>query len=181
MNKNQSLLLYGILIIVAGLLMVVLRTHTILTYSVAFCMITSALFALITAYKSRAHHVRIIYHETHALAMITYSVILLFLCTTLESFIQYTTFYFLFYFFSEVIFCNWLFNLKTKVSLEVLVKRIFIAFIIGVGTVVVISSNGINQELKLMGLGVLMCIIGINTLYYKPIIKILQLPNETNV
>jgi hypothetical protein len=79
-----------------------------------------------------------------------------------------TSFIFLFYAFSEIIFCSWLLNLGRKIVFEILGIRAALGLLVGVGTVVAMY----HEEYTLRLFGGLFVLIGINTILYVPIMKI---------
>jgi hypothetical protein len=92
---------------------------------------------------------------------------LLLLCNSSERLIAFTSFLFLFYALSEIIFCNWLFNLAQKVVFKIVAIRALLGFVIGIGTVVAMNYS----EFSLSLFGALFILIGINIIFYVPVIK----------
>ena len=176
MNSRISLNLSSSLSILSGLILIMLRNqpHDQLKYMLIACLMLSAFFSLLTAFKNSKFPVRILYHETHAVSMIAYCGVLFFFCDSLTTLIGITTLYFLFYFFLEIIFNSIIFNLDKEINLTILGSRILIAIAVGIGSVVVYSSKNITEFQQLVGLGLLMILVGVNGLFYKPITK----PNE---
>lgn len=77
--------------------------------------VVGALFAFLSSLSQPRKHVQFAYHEMHALAMLAYGVAVLFFSQTFETLVSFTSFLMIFYAFSEIIFCVWLFNLLENV------------------------------------------------------------------
>ncbi len=69
--------------------------------------------------------------------------------------------------FSEIAFCIWLFNLGRKVVYRIIVVRVLLGLVTGVGTVVAMNS----KLYKVEGFGILFILVGINILFYVPVMK----------
>ncbi|KOY84559.1 hypothetical protein AD998_20415 [bacterium 336/3] len=173
MKKYAPLFIYGFMIISAGLLMIFLRNSLLMSLKLTLGIILAigAVFAFVTALSRRKKLVQFAYHEMHAIAMISYSIAILFFCQTFETLNYYTTFLFIFYAFSEILFCNWIFNLGQNIIYKIVLVRVMIALFTGIGTVVVTSYANTNQEMIYIGHGVIFIILGINILLYTPIMK----------
>lgn len=81
-------------------------------------LIVGAIFAFVTAFVRQRQEVQFAYHQLHALAMLVYGISLVLLCNSTEQLILFTAFLFVFYAASEILFCNWLFNLAQKSFLK---------------------------------------------------------------
>jgi hypothetical protein len=103
----------------------------------------------------------------HAMTMMIFGILTLLFCNTPEKLINYITFLLIFYAFSEIIFCNWLFNLKQKLLFKVALIRVFLGLAIGIGTITGMNYSEISLEI----FGVLFVLVGINILLYVPIMK----------
>jgi hypothetical protein len=82
---------------------------------------------------------------------------------------------FIFYAFSEIIFCNWLFNLGRKVLYSIVIVRFLLGLLIGIGTVVAMYQT----EHTLQIFGVLFLMVGLNVLLYVPVMKKVQVEEAT--
>lgn len=80
----------------------------------------------------------------------------------------------LFYFISELIFCSWLFNLGLKIRMYILLQRLMVGAVVGMTAVVMIAYPGLSETQKMTGLGLGIVLIGVNTLFNKPIIAMLE-------
>ena len=96
-----------------------------------------------------------------------YGISVLLYCNQPENLLFITTFLFFFYTFSEIIFCNWLFNLERKVVLKILFIRVFLGLAIGVGTILAMNLTEFTLEI----FGALFIMVGINIMLYAPIMK----------
>ncbi len=129
--------------------------------------IIGALLAIISAFSSQRKQVQIAYHELHALTMLVYGVTILVFVSSLENLVSLSIFLFVFYSFSEIIFCNWLFNLTKKMNYKVLIVRLLIAAIVGLGSIITIFYPRWTFEI----FGLLFILIGLNIMLYIPIMK----------
>jgi hypothetical protein len=139
----------------------------IIKITLGISLIVGAIFAIITAFTRQRQLVQFAYHEMHALAMLVYGISIILLCNSSEKLIPFTAFLFLFYAFSEIIFCAWLFNLAQKVVLKIVAIRAILGLIIGIGTVVAINY----AEFTLQVFGVMFILVGINIIFYVPVMK----------
>jgi uncharacterized membrane protein HdeD (DUF308 family) len=169
MKKNIPIYLYGSIIILVGLFLLFSKTTPVLTIktTIGVSLIVGAIFAFFTAFNRVRQQVQFNYHEMHALAMMVYGLSLLLLCNSYERLIAFTSFLFLFYAFSEIIFCNWLFNLGQKISFRIIALRAFLGLAIGLGTVVAIN----HTELTIQVFGILFILVGTNIIFYIPVMK----------
>ena len=172
MKKNLPLYLYGTMIIIGGIFLLFSPYYNLQTvrYTLGIALIIGAIFALLTAFSRQRKHSEFAYHEMHAMAMMVYGLSVLLFANTLETLKYLSTFLFFFYTFSEIAFCNWLFNLNGKANYKILLVRLFLGIIAGLGTVVIMYYPH-NKKIDLEGFGVLFIIIGINVLLYVPIMK----------
>ena len=170
MKKNFPLYLYGSMIIIGGVFLLFSPYYTFKTvrYTLAIALIIGAIFAFLTALSRQRKHTEFAYHEMHAMAMMVYGFSVLFFANTLETLTYLSTFLFFFYTFSEITFCNWVFNLFGKANYKIVFIRLILAIIAGVGAVVIMEYPN-NKSLE--GFGILFIIIGINILLYVPIMK----------
>ncbi|MFT6826982.1 MAG: uncharacterized membrane protein HdeD (DUF308 family) [Roseivirga sp.] len=175
MKKYLSIYLYGAIIIFAGvfLLFSEYTSFDTLKLTIGISLTIAAIFSSISALSSRKSHVEFAYHEMHALAMLVYGVSVLLFCKTLETLTSLTAFLFIFYSFSEFIFCLRLFDLGKKVVLKIIIVRLVLGLAIGVGTIVAMNVS----EFTLEGFGILFIMVGLNIMLYAPIMKNNKLNN----
>lgn len=169
MKKNIPIYLYGSIIILLGVYLLFTKNIAFNTikFTLGIASIFGALFAIISAYFRYRKQVQFTYHKMHALAMLFYGISVICFCNSPEKLLWVTSFLLFFYAFSEIIFCNWLFNLAQKGVFKIVVIRLLLGLIVGVGTVVAIHYTTFSLQL----FGVLFIIIGINVLFYVPVMK----------
>jgi hypothetical protein len=156
-----------------GALLVLSKDSTLqaLKFPLGIGLIIGAILAFFTAFSRKRRQVQFAYHELHALAMLVYGFLVLFFCNSLEILINLTAFLLIFYTFSEIIFCNWLFNLGKNISYKILMIRLSLALLTGVGTILSLNYLSINLERTITGFGILFILIGVNIMLYIPIIE----------
>ena len=119
--------------------------------------------------------VQFAYHEMHALTILLYGIYILVFSSTLDKLISITAFLFIFYLFSEIIFCNWLFNLGNKILYKIVVIRTLLGLAIGVGAIVAIKFPSLTLEI----FGILFILVGTNIMLYVPVMKDNKSKNES--
>lgn len=169
MKKYLPIYVYGSLIILAGvfLLMSENRSFQMIKMTLGTSLIVGAIFAFVTAFARQRQEVQFAYHQLHALAMLVYGIFLVLLCNSTEKLILFTAFLFVFYAVSEILFCNWLFNLAQKVVFKIVAVRALLGLVIGVGAVVVMNYAAFSVQL----LGAMFILVGVNILLYVPVMK----------
>ena len=169
MKKHLPIFLYGSIIILVGVFLLFSENSSfqIIKITLGISLIVGAIFAFITAFSRQRQQVQFAYHEMHALAMLAYGISLILLCNSSEKLIAFTSFLFIFYAFSEIIFCNWLFNLAQKVVFKILAIRALLGFLIGIGTVVAMNYT----EFTIQIFGAMFILVGINIILYVPVMK----------
>ncbi len=167
MKKPISIYLYGSTITLVGIVLIFSNNLSLrnIQLSLGITLSLGAIFALAAAFSQYRKQVRFAYHELHALTMIVYGLTTLIFGFSLEKLISFTTFLFIFYSFSEIIFCNWLFNLSQKVDYKIVIVRVALGLAIGVGTVLALNLPNITMEI----FGALFLMIGINVIFYAPV------------
>lgn len=176
LKKIMSLYTYGLIIIAAGIFLLAAQYNALhsVKITLGICLTVGAFFAFLTAFFRKREQVQFAYHEMHALAMMVYGISLLAFCKTSEALIYSTAVLFLFYSFSEMIFCNWLFNLGNEIEYRVVGLRLFFGLISGIGTLVIMHYSDVLQIESLKGFGILFIVIGVNILLYVPVMKKIQ-------
>jgi uncharacterized membrane protein HdeD (DUF308 family) len=173
MKKYLPIYLYGSIIILVGIFLLFSKNYSFdsIKITLGISLMVGAIFAFITAFTRQRKQVQFAYHEMHALTMLVYGISLLLLCNSSEKLISFTSFLFIFYTFSEIIFCNWLFNLAQKVVFKIAAIRTLLGLVIGIGTVVAMNYTEFTFQI----FGVLFIMIGINIILYVPVMKDKQL------
>ena len=136
-------------------------------YFLGISLTTGGMFAFIAAQLVKRKKVQFAYHELHALAMIVYGISLILFCDTSEKLISNTSFLFIFYALSEIILCNWLFNMKQKVVLKIILIRALLGLGIGIGAIIIMNYT----EIKIEAFGILFILVGINIILYIPVMR----------
>jgi uncharacterized membrane protein HdeD (DUF308 family) len=173
MKKSFPVYIYGTIIIFGGVFLLFSQYSTFnsIRTILAITLAIGTIFSFLTALSRQKKQVEFAYHEMHALAMLIYGVSVFFFCDKLETLIYFTSSLFFFCAFSEIAFCNWLFNLEKKVVHEIVMIRVFLGLVVGIGTIVIMNHYNMNSIIALAGYGVLFIIIGISILLYVPIVK----------
>lgn len=169
MIKYLPIFFYGAIIILVGFFLIIsdYNTFNVINFRVGVIVTIGSVIAFIAAFSTQRKQVQFAYHQMHAFAMMVYGISILLFCKSMENFIDITAFLFIFYSFSEIIFCNWLFNLGKKVVYKIILVRFMLGLAIGIGTVVAMYYTVYTLE----SFGVLFIFIGINILLYVPVIK----------
>ena len=169
MNKYLPISLYGYTLMISGVVLLFTENSNFgqTKNIIGIGFIIGALLAIISAFSSQRKQVQIAYHELHALTMLVYGITILVFVSSLENLVSLSIFLFVFYSFSEIIFCNWLFNLTKKMNYKVLIVRLLIAAIVGLGSIITIFYPRWTFEI----FGLLFILIGFNIMLYIPIMK----------
>lgn len=169
MKKYLPLYLYGSIITFAGIFLMfsVNNSFIILKSTLGITIIAGAMFAWITAFFRQNKHVQFAYHKLHALAMVVYGTSILLFCDSIERLNTLSTYLFIFYSFSEIIFCIWLFNLGQKVVFKIVAIRILLGLAIGIGTIVALNFPAATIQI----FGVLFVLVGLNIIFYIPVMR----------
>ncbi|OYU84887.1 MAG: hypothetical protein CFE24_04465 [Flavobacterium sp. BFFFF2] len=169
MKKQLPIYLYGSIIILVGVFLLISEHNPFqkIKLIVGISLIVGAVFAFISAFARQRQQVQFAYHEMHALAMLVYGIALFLFCHSMESLTSITAFLFFFYAFSEILFCNWLFNLAQKVVFRIVLVRVVLGLAIGVGTVFAMNDSAFPLQI----FGILFIMVGINILFYVPVMK----------
>ncbi len=182
--KKNHIYIYGIIVIIGGIFLLFSKLYTFDTikYSIGFLMTIGAIIAFFGALTRIRKQVEFSYHEMHALAMFVYGLAVLIFADTVETLAYYSFILFLFYTFSEIIFCNWLFNLDRSVFNKIVLIRVLLALLVGVGSIAIMFYNDMDKTLVVQGFGLLFIIIGVNILLYTPVMKAKKInPVENNL
>lgn len=169
MRKHIPLYIYGLITILSGVFLLISQQNDYSTvrYGLGIVSIVGGIFAIITALSGQRKQVQFAYHEMHGVAMLVYGIAILLFCKSPERLEFLTSFLFIFYAFSEIIFCIWLFNLAQKVILKIAALRVVLALAIGIGAIY--ASNYTESTVEIFG--ALFILIGINIILYVPIMK----------
>jgi hypothetical protein len=139
-----------------------------------------SILALLTAFSRQRKPVQFAYHEIHAFTMLVYGLYTLIFCKSLENLTNVTAFLSLFYAFKEIIFCNWLFNIGQKVLFKILLFRLALGLLTGLGTFIALYYQYMNIEWTMKGFGIIFMFIGLNVVLYVPLIKRELIGNDSS-
>jgi uncharacterized membrane protein HdeD (DUF308 family) len=169
MKKYTPIYLYGAVTVLEGIFLLFSRDSSfhLIKMTTGVTLTIGALIAFYAAFTRQRNHVQFAYHEMHALAMLVYGISVLAFCNSFEKLVSFTAFLFIFYFFSEITFCIWLYNLKRRIVLKIVIIRLILGLAIGFGTI--IAMNFPKFDLECFGL--LFMMVGINILLYAPVMK----------
>lgn len=142
-----------------------------LKYTLGIGLTLGSILAFLTAFLRQRRPAQFAYHEIHALTMLMYGLYVLIFCKTAENLINITAFILLFSAFKEIIFCNWLFNLGQKVLFKILLFRLILGVLTGLGTFIALYYQYMNIEWTMKGFGIIFVFIGLNVILYVPLIK----------
>lgn len=173
MKKSIPLILYGAIIILAGIFLVFSKNSSfdMLKYSLGISISVGGALAILTSFAFPKKLVWFAYHEIHALAMLVYGLSVMLFVNTYDKLVYSTAILFVFYAFSEIIFCNRLFNVEQNVHYKTVLVRLSLALVTGLGAVALIYYIEEAVMTVLLGYGILFVLIGINILFYFPITK----------
>jgi hypothetical protein len=172
MFKYQSISLYGFSVILAGISLLIKSGANIETHSfiVAVFILVSALIAGFVALKISANKVQSRYHTLHAVGLLFYAILLFFYKKTISDFSDITALFFIFYGFSEILFCFWLFNLQAKISVGQLIIRLTLGLVFFLSSILMIGLRHPYQSIELISAGIVFVIIGIEVILTTPIV-----------
>jgi hypothetical protein len=182
MIKYISLFVYACAVIALGLLMIFFQNIAFsnLKLTIGVGSIICSILAMITAKTRQPSQVQFAYHELHAFAMFAFGMVVLLLVASFEELNFYLSYLFIFYTFSEVLFCIWLFNLKQKVKYQIVYLRLFLSMMIGIATIVLMSLSAKSESFIMLSYGSIFILLGINVLLYNPVMKSYMINQNAN-
>jgi hypothetical protein len=164
MNRFQSQILYGVLISVTGIFLLLLSYNPsrIIQYGVATGMFLSAICAFVTANNSKGLEIPLKYNWLLGLGMFAYALAILIYGSTLDRFITISILFLLYFGVTEIIFGFGLMAYKKRISLQVIVFRMIIGFLMTIGAVLMIGLAYFDKNTSLLVAGTLIFFSGIN-------------------
>ena len=174
MTRYQALTIYAALIIATGFVLILLAYYPVraIQYIVAACMLLSAGFAFLTAYKSENMQIQLNYHYLHGIGMLTYGLAILFWAYTIENFFGITIFFLLYYAMAEMIFCFQLLMMRQKyIDDKIIIYRLLIGFFIALGAVFVLATAYSDQNKALLAVGAVFVFSGVYLILFKTVLK----------
>jgi hypothetical protein len=172
MFKYQSISIYGLMIILAGISLLIKSGTNIEVHAtlVSVFILLSAIVAGWVALKTTANKVQSRYHTLHAIGLLFYAILLFFYKNSISNFSDITAFFFIFYGFSEILFCFWLFNLQAKIKVSQLIIRLSMGLVFFLSSLLMIGLRHPYQSLELISAGIIFIIIGIQVMLTAPIV-----------
>lgn len=178
MNRFQSQILYGALILVTGLIIALLSYNPSRTiqYGVAGGMLLASIFAFITASRSAGSEIPMRYNSLQGLGMLAYALAIFIYASTLERFIFVTMIFALYFGITEMIFGFQLMRYKTRISMAVIIFRMASGFILTIGAVLILTIAVLDKNASLLFTGLLIALSGINFIWFASLTKKLGQP-----
>jgi hypothetical protein len=130
-----------------------------------------SVLAFVTALSRPGKPIQFAYHEMHGLIMLFFGLTVLVFCKNAETLLYCTSFLFMFYAFSEIIFCSWLLKLGQRVVYKIVNIRTLLGILSGFSAVLALSYSETNMNLALMICGSIFVCIGLNVMLYIPVMK----------
>ncbi len=170
LSRYHSLVAYGIIIIATGIFLFLLAHNSspLVKYLVATGMFLSAVFAFVTSYKSKKFQIPLMYHGLHAGGMLLYGLAVIFFAKNMEQFSNVTIFFLIYYGVTEIIFCLQILILRESIRLQVDLFRLIIGFLIGLGSILILSSS-LELNKAFLALGVLLIFSGVNVILFRTV------------
>lgn len=177
MTKYLSLTLYGIIIVLTGIIISSLSYNPsrIIQYIVAAGLFLSALFAFITSYKSKNLYVHLRYHAFQGFGLLFYAITILVYANTLEKFLNASIYFLLFFGVTEIIFGLQLLMLNQKTNLQLIIFRGAIGFLTALGSVLILSTSYVNSNNALLGSGIAFIFGGTGFILFANLIRKLEM------
>jgi len=175
MGKYTSLYIYSGLMVLSGLIVLYMNPVVFEKVKMLFMILfsLSAIFAFLTAQKSKVHWVPFQYHAIHGAGLAVFSLFVFFVVNTYNQFLLYSTIYLLYYGITELIYGILIFQGKEKMVIKVVLLRMIGGFFIGIMAVITFISLGtfLSANFALKIIGVLIMLSGINTILFKTVLK----------
>jgi hypothetical protein len=149
---------------------------TVIQNTMASALLLTSIVAFITAYKCHKLQVPLNYHLLHAICLAIYGFAIILYSESVESFLNISAFFILYYGISEIIFGLQLLMLKASVSFKIIAIRLVVGLIIGFGAVLILTTSFHSQIGAILGEGVVFIIMGLNLLISKTVLRQLEVP-----
>jgi hypothetical protein len=169
MNQFKYLNVYAVLIILTGAVLMILAyiPGIAIKYCVSAGMALSALFAFLTAYKSRGLPQPLRYHILHAIGMLVYSAAILLWGYDVQHFFSITVLFLFYYGIAEMLFCVQLAALEKYVSIKVVLGRLIMGLLIAIGAILMFFTISVNTNTTLAIGGFVLAASGCSLLHFK--------------
>ena len=181
MKKHLPIYIYGVIIILEGIFLLFSINYPFQTIKLTLgcSLILGGLLAFIKTLTRQTKQVEFSYHNIHSFSMLIYGISVLLFAYSIESLIYISAFLFMFYTFSEIIFCIWIFNLGKEVVAKIVIIRTLLGLVVGFGTIIILYYLDEYKPQSIVGCGILFIIIGINILLYVPSVTTKDLPETS--
>ncbi len=173
MNRHQTLTVYGIAMVLTGIIISLLSSNPsrVIQYVVTAGLFLSSIFAFITSYKSRGDDVPLKYHAIQGLGLLAFAIAILVYATTLEKFLNATSYFLLFFGISEIVLSFQLSMIAQKINPQIILFRIIVGFMTAIGSVLILSTALINPDNALLGSGVAFIFGGVSFILFARLLK----------
>jgi hypothetical protein len=160
--------MYALLIVITGAIIAFLSYNSsrIIQYILAGGIFLSAIFAFITAAKNKSSEIPLKYHALQGAGMLVYAMSILTYASTFEKFVTITMAFLLYFGITEIIFGFQLMQYKRKISLSVIVLRMFTGLLMTVGAVAILAIAFSDKNMSLLVAGILIALGGINFILF---------------
>ena len=174
MTTYQSQTIYALLIIATGMFLSSMAYYSMneIQYIVAIGFFLSAIFAFITAFKSKNTEIRMSYHVLHALGMVAYSLAIVFGVNDVQDFFDYTVFFLMYYGFAEVIFSFqvWMMS-QRRINFLLILYRLIVGIFIIIGTIYILANNDVAEHNAMLISGAVFIFSGFGVLILTSAVK----------
>ncbi|CAL2104587.1 conserved membrane protein of unknown function [Tenacibaculum sp. 190130A14a] len=173
MNKTNLLLLSGISMLLGGLSILFSHNIGITTSKIAtpILFIISGLMAMQFANANKTHSIAKTYHLLQGIGMIAFAIAIIFLPTSLESFLTIVTFFTMVYGILEIIFSFSVLNTSHKLKMNMLIVRIISGAFNLIGGFILFMALLNNVKTGLTVAGVLIVSAGLSYTIFSSKIK----------
>lgn len=180
MNRYHSLTIYGIIIVIIGISISLLSFNPsrIIQYNVAAGLFLSAVFAFITSYKSRRLLVPLKYHAFQGFGLLAYAITIIAYASTLETFLNATTYFLLFFGITEILGGLQLLMLGQKINLQIIIFRAITGFLTAFGAILILTTSYINPNNALLGSGIAFIFGGTGFILFAKLVRKIEMQVE---
>lgn len=177
-GRFHSQLLYGILILITGVIVVSLSYNSsrLIQYTVGTGMFLASIFALVASFKVNRLMIPKQYNGFLGLGTMVYALTILVYAATFERFITVTMIFLLYVGITELLFGFQLMAYKTRISMTVNALRMIPGFLMTIGSVIVLMMANLDRSSSLLSVGIIIVLSGINLIWFTRITKRLGQP-----
>lgn len=173
MNKVQNLTFQGISLLIAGIAMIASENIgiSIAKVLVPILFIISGVFSILFANANSQITIPYRYQIVHGVGLILFGVIVGLVPKSLGEFLNYATYFILFFGLWEIMFGFAVVNSPFKFEWRDIIVRFFCGLIGMVGGVLILATSLIDQSLGLIITGVVTVLIGIGIVLFSKKVK----------